>query len=70
MMDINLKIEGMTCGGCKAAVERILKAQPGVSAVAVDLTNGSAVISADGASTPQALAAAVTGAGYEAHVAA
>lgn len=69
-MDINLKIEGMTCGGCKAAVERILKAQPGVSAVTVDLANGSAAIKADTNSTPQALAAAVTGAGYEAQIAA
>ena len=32
-----LKIEGMTCSHCKAAVEKALKAVPGVIDVAVDL---------------------------------
>ena len=67
-MEIALKIEGMTCGGCKAAVERILNAQPGVTAVDVDLSGGRATITSNGAATPQALATAVEDAGYGASV--
>ncbi len=67
-MQITLKIDGMTCGGCKAAVERILKAQAGVQAVSVDLDAGSASVSSDGAAAPEALASAVSAAGYEARV--
>lgn len=67
-MDISLKIDGMTCGGCKAAVERVLAAQPGVTAATVDLENGRALVTAGDGVAPQALAAAVEGAGYEARV--
>lgn len=67
-MNIELKIEGMTCSGCRNAVERVLKAQPGVSSVSVDLDAGHASVAADEATDPQALAQAVAGAGYEARV--
>ena len=68
-MDIRLQIEGMTCGGCKAAVERVLASQPGVSGVSVDLATGSAVAVADGAVDTATLIAAVEDAGYEARLA-
>ena len=67
-MDIVLKIEGMTCGGCKASVERLLAAQPGVRQAAVDLAEGRAVVSAEDGVAPQALADAVEGAGFDARV--
>lgn len=67
-MDIVLKIEGMTCGGCKASVERLLAAQPGVRTAAVDLAAGRATVSADDHVAAQALADAVEGAGYDARV--
>lgn len=67
-MDINLKIEGMTCGGCKAAVERILTAQSGIQTASVDLTNGTAFITTDADVWPQTLADALTAAGYTARV--
>lgn len=67
-MDIVLKIDGMTCGGCKASVERLLAAQPGVRNAAVDLAGGRATVSADDGVVPQALADAVEGAGYDARV--
>lgn len=67
-MDIVLKIEGMTCGGCKASVERLLAAQPGVRNAAVDLAAGRATVSADDDVAAQALADAVEGAGYDARV--
>ena len=67
-MDIVLKIEGMTCGGCKASVERLLAAQPGVRQAAVDLAEGRATVDAEDGIAPQALIAAVEGAGCEARV--
>ena len=67
-MDIVLKIEGMTCGGCKASVERLLAAQPGVKHAAVDLASGRATLTVEESVVPQALAAAVEGAGYDALV--
>lgn len=67
-MDIVLKIEGMTCAGCKASVERVLAAQPGVRQAAVDLAEGRAVVNADDGVAPQALADAVEDAGYDARV--
>lgn len=67
-MDIVLKIEGMTCGGCKASVERLLAAQPGVRAAEVDLAAGRATVAAEDGVAAQALADAVAGAGYDARV--
>lgn len=67
-MDIVLKIDGMTCGGCRASVERLLAAQPGVRNASVDLAQGRAVVAADEGVAPQALADAVEGAGYDARV--
>lgn len=67
-MDIVLKIDGMTCGGCKASVERLLAAQPGVKAAAVDLAAGRATVTVEAGVAAQALADAVEGAGYDARV--
>lgn len=67
-MDIRLKIEGMTCGGCKAAVERVLTGQPGVESVVVDLDGGSARVVAREGTDPGTLASAVDEAGYDARV--
>ena len=67
-MEIRLKVDGMTCGGCKAAVERVLSAQDGVERVSVDLAAGRALVTAGDAIAPQALVAAVEDAGYEARV--
>jgi copper chaperone CopZ len=67
-MDIVLKIEGMTCGGCKASVERLLAAQPGVRSARVDLAAGRATVAAEDGVAAQALADAVEGAGYDARV--
>ena len=66
METITLGVEGMTCGGCVAGVTRVLKAVPGVDAVAVTLAPGSATITFDAARTgaPQ-LRAAIEGAGYD-----
>jgi copper chaperone len=66
METVTLKIDGMTCGGCVASVERVLKAVPGVAATKVQLSPGLAEVSFDPAQTGvPALRAAVEAAGYD-----
>ena len=62
-MKKTIHIEGMSCGGCKASVERVLSAVPGVSGVSVDLAAKTATVNTDSASD-DALRAAITGAGF------
>ncbi|WP_243385017.1 heavy-metal-associated domain-containing protein [Geothrix alkalitolerans] len=57
------RVTGMTCGGCVRHVDKALRATPGVTDVAVDLSNSSATVS--GTATFEALAAAVAEAGYQ-----
>lgn len=62
---IRLKIEGMNCGHCKAAVEKTLAGVDGVvSVTSVDLGRGEAVVEGD--ATASSLVAALAGEGYEA----
>ena len=66
METIALKVSGMTCGGCVGSVTRVLKAVPGVTEVAVQLTPGRAEVTYDPARTaPASLKAAIEDAGYE-----
>jgi copper chaperone len=66
MENVTFKIGGMTCGGCVASVERVLKAVPGVAAVKVQLTPGLAEVNFDPARTQvAALKTAVEAAGYD-----
>ena len=64
---IRLDVDGMTCGNCVAHVTRALEGVPGVKKAKVDL-DGSAQVTGD--ADPDALAAAVKVAGYDARVAA
>ncbi|QYK42927.1 MAG: heavy-metal-associated domain-containing protein [Paracoccaceae bacterium] len=65
---ITLEIPDMSCGHCKAAVERALTgADPG-AAVAVDLPARRATVA--GAAAPALLVAALDAAGFPARVAA
>lgn len=57
-----LKIEGMSCGHCKAAVEKALKAVAGVADAQVDLDKKEAVIT--GSASREALVQAVEDADY------
>ncbi len=59
---IVLKIDGMSCGHCTAAVEKALKAVPGVISVQVTLEPGEARVEGD--ADVEALKAAVTEEGY------
>lgn len=67
---VGLTIEGMNCASCVGRVEKVLKAQPGVLSASVNLASEKAHVEtiAD-LVTGNALAAAVTEAGYTAHIA-
>ncbi len=65
-MEKTIKIEGMSCGHCSAAVTKALESVPGVSDVNVDLESKSATLKVlDGAASDGALRKAVEDAGYE-----
>jgi copper chaperone CopZ len=59
-----MKIEGMSCGHCKAAVEKALSAIPGVSA-SVDLDAGSVMVVAPREVSDEELTRAVENEDYE-----
>ena len=62
-----LRVGGMTCGSCSAAVEAALRAVPGVQAAAVNLLSGVAEVDYDPeVAGPRHLVEAVEGAGFEA----
>jgi copper chaperone len=66
MQTITLKVKGMTCGGCVAAVERVLGELDGVGKVAVSLERGEAAIEFDRKRVSESdLGAAIEDAGYE-----
>jgi copper chaperone len=66
MESVTLKIKGMSCGGCVASVERVLKAVPGVVAVEAQLSPGLAEVNFDPVQTGvPALCAAIEAAGYD-----
>lgn len=66
-MKTELNITGMSCGHCVSAVEKALKAVPGVNDVQVTLTPGKAVVA--GSASQQDMIAAVTEEGYVAEIA-
>ena len=64
MKQIVLDVKGMTCQGCVNSVTRIIKRADPAADVRIDLATGK--VEASTSCTPDALAAAVTGGGYEA----
>lgn len=66
MASITIPIEGMTCSGCVANVERVLKAIDGVRGVQVSLEPGQAKVDylADQVDAAR-LRSAIEDAGYE-----
>jgi copper chaperone len=66
METITMKVKGMTCGGCVAAVERVLRELDGVGRVEVSLERGEASVAFDAAKVEKEdLRAAVEDAGYD-----
>ena len=65
MAHTTLEIDGMTCGGCVAAVTRVLSSLPGVVSAQVSLEKAQAIVDHDPATAPlPALRAAVEDAGF------
>jgi copper chaperone len=66
MESITIPIEGMTCSGCVANVERVLKGIDGVRSVSVTLDPGEASVEfVPGRVNPARLRSAIEDAGYE-----
>jgi len=65
---VKLKVTGMTCNHCVAAVARALQAVRGVKQVVVDLQKGEATV--EGTARPEELVRAVVDEGYGAEAAA
>lgn len=62
---IELKVTGMTCGHCEAAVNKALAALPGVTRV-VKVSRGEERVVVDGDADVRALIAAIEEEGYAA----
>lgn len=65
-MVTTLRITGMTCNGCVRHVDKALRAVPGVSAVEVNLPDGTAKVVHDDSAAIASMVEAVQTAGYEA----
>jgi Cu+-exporting ATPase len=66
---LTLEVKGMHCAGCVAAVEKSLKAQPGVTDAVVNLTTERALIHFEPENiSPEKLVEAVNATGYQAAV--
>ncbi len=70
MKTTRLQVSGMTCGHCQEAVEKALKARPGVRNATVHLQEGTAEVEYEEADVaPEQLIAAVEEEGYRAALA-
>ncbi|MBK8267532.1 MAG: heavy metal translocating P-type ATPase [Planctomycetes bacterium] len=65
---VQLRIIGMTCGGCAGRVESALRGVAGVREAVVNLMGESATLLLDSAGSKSALIEAVRGAGYDAEI--
>jgi len=64
---IELKVEGMTCAHCDAAVTRAIQSVDVGAKVVIDRKG--AVVSVESSAAPEALVAAIRATGYAAHAA-
>lgn len=63
--ELNLKLEGMTCGHCVASVTKELAKLPGATDIQVDLASQSAKLSTDDSVAESQVAEAIDEAGYK-----
>lgn len=64
-MEKILKVEGMTCGHCKARVEKVVSAIDGVDSVEVDLASKNVTVKMSKDISEQTLSDVIVDAGYE-----
>jgi len=60
-----IKVKGMSCGHCAAAVTKALQNLPGISEVQVDLDSGRVTYQSAAPVSPAELARVIKAAGYE-----
>jgi copper chaperone CopZ len=60
-----IKVKGMSCGHCAAAVTKALEGLPGVSKVDVDVASGTVTYQSAAAVPQTELARVIKAAGYE-----
>lgn len=60
-----IRVKGMSCGHCAAAVTRALESLPGVSEVQVDLAGGRVTYQSAAPIQPEEVARVIKVAGYE-----
>lgn len=66
MASINLKVEGITCGGCEKSIQNALLAREGVNVANASHENGTVDIDYDdGQIRPDALKQAIEDAGFD-----
>ena len=66
MEQVNIKVSGMTCGGCERSVQNALTARAGVSAAKADRTAGLVTVDFDPGVIQRAdIEKAITGAGVK-----
>lgn len=63
--ELDLKIEGMTCGHCESSVTKELAKLAGAKDIKVTAANGTAHLSVDETVTTDAISAAIDEAGYK-----
>jgi copper chaperone len=61
----DIKVKGMSCGHCAAAVTKAMQSLPGVSEVKVDLASGRVTYQSAGPVPAEAVARVIKAAGYE-----
>ena len=64
--EIHLEVKGMTCQGCVNAVTRVVQRKDPSAQVKIDLATSR--LDGESALEPQALASAISAAGYETRV--
>jgi len=60
-----IKVKGMSCGHCAAAVTKALQSLPGVSEVQVDLAGSRVTFQSAAPVSPEEVARVIKAAGYE-----
>lgn len=65
---LGLKVSGMTCEACAAAIKESVEKVPGVLSTSIDFSGGLATVVSDGKAEPGAVIRAVEAAGYKAEL--
>jgi copper chaperone len=65
MSTVTVTVNGMSCGHCASSVRAEVRAIPGVTAVDVDLANGTVTVDSEHRVEPEAIQNAVEEAGYQ-----